>query len=200
MSDDVFEYDAPSSYDPGGQFLNAEGWFHCVVESVELNPVNQKTKALIPNAAFGVNFGVLAGTVDGQFGKTGNEIFFKPSLDQSEKSQAFAKKKIGRFWKAIGLDSGTAKEGKKIRIDPGLASSRQFIAKFEKTDDGKYIQLAYAEIYHVDDPEVATYPKHKEMLQSYPHRKVGANGSAPQPKGEYKEPSKTQGAISVDDL
>ena len=80
----------------GGSFLDVEGKFHCEIVLLELNPTG-KSGSLIANAFCKVNFNIVGGTNPAGVGKQANFVLFNPALDKSEKSNAWAKKRIFFF-------------------------------------------------------------------------------------------------------
>src|SRR5690606_19446811 len=95
--------------------------------------------------------------------------FWKPKLDQSEKSQAMDRRKNTAFCIATNLIDPN-QLGQRLVVDLSKANGQQFIAELspQKDADGKdsdkFLQLHYANIYHVDDPEVASVPKSADAL------------------------------------
>jgi hypothetical protein len=190
------KYKTGGDFDTGGGFLKAPGTFHFCITGVEENPTKkgkQNEGQLIDNAAFRVDLEVLAGTADGCVGKTCDIVFFHPK--PSDKNEgAFAKKKIDRFLLAVNLVKEEDKE-KELDIDLNLATGSQLVAKMELNEDGKHVGLAFADIFHVDDPAVAQVPKDAEALQliAPSKRRIGSQpkkdkAAVPPKKDEKKEP------------
>ena len=158
----------------GGSFLDVEGKFHCEIVSLELNPTG-KSGSLIPNAFCKVNFNIVGGTNPAGVGKQANFVLFNPALDKSEKSNAWAKKRIFFFLCAIGMHDEN--RGPKIQLNlatlPNAAIGRQFVCKmvFEVDQNtqqrDKFPSLSFCDLWHVDDPEAAD-AVNQGMLLEYP--------------------------------
>jgi hypothetical protein len=194
--DDVFEQDMPEDTEAGGNFLTAEGSYHLIVIDVNPRPMNAKGELM---QAFRVKFGVLAGTVDAQAGKEIDILFFDPKMDQKNQGE-FAKKRQARFWLATGMAD---KNDKKIKASFTDVRGRHCVARLEKTDDGKYLQLAFLEIYHIDDQEVVSVPKDTAAIDALPKEwgRIGAQPAAIKGQdAEYAEPVAKGAAVNVDDL
>jgi hypothetical protein len=170
-----FQHQAGEDFS-SGSFLQEPGTYHLCVTEVQENPTN-KGGSLIPNAAFRINCEVLAGTVGGQESKTTDLLFFHPKPGDKN-GGAFARKKIDRFLLAVGLMDENAK-GKNLDINLQQAIGRHFVVKLEMDDDNKFLQIAYSDIFHPDDPSVARIPK-SEMAMGMPGswRKIGAKPAA----------------------
>jgi hypothetical protein len=144
-----------------GGFLKEPGTYHFIITGMEETPT-KRDGSMIDNAAFRIALEALDGTFAGCKGKTCDMIFFHPKPG-GKNDGAFARKKMDRFFLAVGLISDDDKD-KEVDIDLNLAVGRQFVAKMELDDDGKFLQLSFADIFHVDDPSVGQVPKCKESL------------------------------------
>lgn len=164
-----------------GGFLSEPGTYHlCVTDATE-NPTN-KSGGLIDNAAFRVSCEVLSGTVAGQEHKTIDILFFHPKATDKNEG-AFARKKIDRFLLAVSLVGDDDKD-KDIDIDITKCVGRQFVAKLEQDEENaKFLRVAFADIYHVDDPAVKAVPKNEDALKLMPAalRKIGNQPAAAKP-------------------
>lgn len=156
-----------------GGFLSEPGTYHvCVTDATE-SPTN-KSGALIDNAAFRVAVEVLAGTVAGQEHKTQDLLFFHPKATDKNEG-AFARKKIDRFLLAVGLVSDEDKD-KDLDIDITKCVGRQFVVKLEHDEESqKFLRVAFADIFHVDDAAVKAVPKNEDALRLIPAamRRIG---------------------------
>lgn len=141
------------------QYLNEPGTYHCVITSVAENEGPKGN----PIDGFTVGLSVLDGTAKGQKDKSMNLCLFSPDQSKTEKSQEWARKKQTAFAIASGLID-LKKLGGKVQINLQDAAGRQVVLSLEHDDAGKYLQLSYANIYHVDDPRAANFPKDKEAL------------------------------------
>lgn len=144
----------------GGEstYLDQPGTYHCLVTAVG---ENQGPKGGVIDG-FTAHLAVLAGTVAGQKDKQKSLTLFSQDASKSEKSQEWAKKKQTAF--AIATEVvNLASLGKRVEVDLQSAVGRQLIITFEANDDG-YLDLHYANIYHIDDPRAAKFPKDAEAI------------------------------------
>lgn len=180
------------------QYLNEPGTYHMIVTSVAENEGPKGN----PIDGFTVGLSVLDGTAKGQKDKSTNLCLFSPDQSKSDKSQEWARKKQTAFVIASGLldlKKDLKKLGGKVQIDLQTAVGRQIVATFESDDSGKYMELSYANIYHVDDPRAANFPKDKEALAIIPkdQRKDATYFAPLLKKGES---TKTASRLSNSDL
>lgn len=170
------KWQSGDDYSSGGNFLSEPGTYHLCITDIDENPT-KRDGSLIDNAAFRVGLSVLDGTTEGQKEKTTDLTFFYPKPTDKDEGK-FRRKQIDRFFLAAGLlaesDKGAEKE-----IDLSDAVGRQIVAKLEPSSNGKYLQLAFADVYHVDDPAVKDIPKSAVALRLVPssQRKVGSQPS-----------------------
>lgn len=156
----------------GGNFLSTPGIYHAnVTQTYEgLAPPKNDGKQK-PIEGFSVALDILDGTVPGQKGKTINLTFFNGKRD-SKDGGAFSRKKQAAF--AIATNLITPEQlGKKVNIDLKNAVSQQVVLKLEKDEqnsegDKTYLQLSYADIWHVDDPRCESIPKLKAAIDLIP--------------------------------
>lgn len=147
------------------QYLSQPGTYHCAVVAVK---EGQGPKGN-PISGFTVELSVLAGTVEGQKDKTTNLCLFSPDMSKSQSSQEWSRKKQTAFVVATGLlDVG--KLGQRVEIDLSKAEGRQIVLTFymNEHEGKKNLELAYANIYHVDDPRAEKFPKDKAALEIVP--------------------------------
>lgn len=164
-----YDFDAPEAEEMGrsseGNFLAKPGQYHLTIANVA-EGVGPKGK---PIDGFCVTVLVLTGTSPGQKGKVANIMFFAPKLS-SKDGGAFLRRKMTAFGIAANLIDPSAL-GKRVSLELKDAINHQVIAKFEssKADDGReYIDLAYADIWHVDDPRCETVPKDASAITLIP--------------------------------
>ena len=176
------------------QYLNEPGTYHMIVTSVAENEGPKGN----PIVGFTVGLSVLDGTAKGQKDKSTNLCLFSPDQSKSDKSRKWARMKQTAFVVASGVLE-PSKLGGKVQINLQTAVGRQIVATFESDDSGKYMQLSYANIYHVDDPRAANFPKDKEALAIIPkdQRKDAAYFASLMTKGES---TKTASRLSNSDL
>ncbi len=176
MSDDVFEMEAPKEMvRGGGAFLEVEGTFHLKVLDIDTQPKKADGSAMF-DAAMKVSFEALGGTVEGVNGRQFTETFWKPNLSDEPKKQDRTKAKIAWFLVAIGMRE--ASDQGPLRFAPKAAIGRQLIArtKFRTDREGNVktfngnpqIEIAFNDMFHVDDPTKAGVPKNAEALAAYP--------------------------------
>ena len=175
------EWQTGNDFDSGSAFISEPGCYHMLVSSVKF-PAQTNSGKEIPNGLFTVVLAAAASTVPSQVGKQLTLTFFAPSINHSDQGK-FATKKVDRFLLATGLISEDDKNVKKA-IDPNKAQGHQIMVKLEKSkgkDDKERVDIAYADIYHVDDPEVAEWPKNAEQLAKIhkSRRKTDAKPSEP---------------------
>jgi hypothetical protein len=170
------------------------GTYHMLITSVAENegPKGRRIDG------FTVGLSVLDGTVKEQKDKSTNLCLFSPDQSKSDKSQEWARKKQTAFAIASGLIDLT-KLGGKVQIDLQNAVGRQIVATFESDDKGQYVDLSYANIYHVDDPRAANFPKDREALAVIPkdQRKETMYFA---PLTKRNDPAKQTSRLSASDL
>ena len=181
------EWQTGEDVSSGETFLTQPGRYHCVVADLS-EPATKRDGTIIQGTLFGVTFAVAGGPQDS---KTVNVSFFGPSL-QSKDNGAMARKKVDRFLFAAGLvDTSELGKAKKINLEDAIG--RQVCVEFELDKDGKYLQLKYANIYHVDDPEASDIQKSNEFLNMIPAdlrrpgmQRLGKQQPAPASKADGK--------------
>ena len=210
-----YEVEMPESTDAGGgNFATEEGWFHFACMELEESPTSKAGQML---DGFRAGAEILSGEVAGQEGKSLEFMFFNPKLTDKNNGE-MAKKKQARFLLATGvLDSAAVKPGEKVTVDLQVAVGRQFVAKVvhdnREGGSGKFLQLNFADIYHVDDPAVAKVPKCQKSLGLLPATLRKKPESFAKPKAEGNGNGSTGGtapaakrepvpasSVSLDDL
>lgn len=163
-----FTMEAPESVETGGSFLEQPGTYHFAVLDVDEQP-QSKSGQLIDG--FRVTAEVLAGTVDGQEGRQVDLIFFNPKLTDKNNGE-FAKKRQWRFGMAVCLVGGPKKPGEQATVNLQDAKGRQFIATVayddRDTSGRKFLQLNFADIWHVDDPQAPRFRLNEAALAWLP--------------------------------
>lgn len=164
----ALRHNAGGDVSTGGNWMSEPGIYHMlVVESTE-----QPTKrdgSPISEAICRVTLSCLAGTVDGQR-DNGFDLTFWHGKPGDEKSQAYATKRLDRFFLATGLMTRAEIEQKVLKdIELADANGRQLVLELEERESAttgkKFLDLKFAEIYHVDDPAVASVPKDAAALK-----------------------------------
>lgn len=176
------------------QYLSEPGTYHFIINTVAENEGPKGN----PIDGFTVGLMVLDGTNKSQKDKSTNLCLFSPDASKSDKSQEWARKKQTAFAIASQLID-LKKLGGKVQINLQDAVGRQVIATFEHDDSGKYMQLSYANIYHVDDPRAANFPKDAEALAIIP-KEFRKESMYFAPLTKRGESTKTASRLSNSDL
>lgn len=143
-------------------YASKDGRYHCIItEWVENPPKADKTPM---EGAVKVGFEIVAGTDKNEIKKTHNEMFFPP--DETKEGGGFAAIKLTRLIVAI---SGVHQPGVEVEITDKDAIGRQLVLELahraDKNDPQKiYFGLKGANLWHVDDSDVADVPKDAEAL------------------------------------
>jgi hypothetical protein len=159
-----FDFETPDTYDSDSPFLSEPGTYHMQVLDLQ-EGVNAKGTVI---DGFSVDLAVVEGP---QKGKKINVSILKPKPDASDNGKRIATQRISNFAIAANLlDPNQAGAGKRVSVDLLAAVQQQIVARFsiDYRNEKKYLQLDYASIWHVDDPEVAKVPKSAEFLALLP--------------------------------
>lgn len=140
----------------GNKFLDTPGEFHMVTEAVQWPPLDNNECEVI-DRLFDLKCRVLAGP-DGTVGKTTTLKFWKPTQDKPS-----SKKRIDRCLLALSIADPEDKN-KQIEIKLEDFPGRQFFVKLDKNKNG-YLNISFSNIFHVDDPEAASYPRDANMIE-----------------------------------
>ncbi len=181
-----FEWKPGGDVSTGGGWASEPGWYHVLITNMIYPPVDGQGQ-LISDCAFVVDCEIVEGTDKSQIGKSRDIRFYLPkSTDKNE--GAFAKKKIDRFF--VSVDLATEEQIiNKVAIKPDLtqAVGHQFYVHLEKPEGKTYLQLAYSDVFHIDDPAVKDYPKSVAFLEKI-NPKFRHIGARPAPAAK-KEPA-----------
>lgn len=170
-----FEMDAPDAdtMDKGGTYLATPGTYHFKIDHVDEHPVGRDKQLL---DGFRVELSVLDGPrdTDGNCLEASKKIditFFNPKLNSKDNGE-FARRKQAAFLIAAGLIDNS-KLGQRVSVELSHAINRQLVAEVERGTDEhgqpkKFLELAFANIYHVDDPKAASCPKNAKALALLP--------------------------------
>ncbi len=194
----TFEFDAPAADEmvSGGLYLDEPGTYHVVVTEVEEQPEKQDGTVM---DGFRVKFSVLAGTVEGQEDKLLSLLLFNPDMSHKD-GGAFAKRRQAKFLYATGLLDESAL-GKRVKIDLQDAIGRHCVIQVEKEDDdSKFLQLKYDNIWHVDHPDAAKFPRNDAALGLLPDDQRRDPSSFPTRKAAGKNGAKKKPDVNLDDL
>jgi hypothetical protein len=139
-----------------------DGKYHVLItEWIENPPKSDQTPM---EGAVKVGFEILHGTDKNEIKKTHNETFFPP--DETKDGGGFNAVKLTRLVVAI---SGVHQPGVEVEVTQEDAIGRQLVIELahraDKTNPSKiYFGLKGANLWHVDDPEVADVPKNADAL------------------------------------
>lgn len=167
------DFDAPEDAAAGGgNFLTTPGTYHFVVSHVD---ERAKKNDGTPVDAICIHATVVDGTTRKDGVCTEREREVKLTLHDpkptSKDGGEFSRKKQARAFIALGAMKPADLGKRGIRIDLTQCVGRQFVAKIEVKDGergGKFADLAYADIWHIDDPEAASYPKSEQAIAMIP--------------------------------
>lgn len=205
-----FEMEMPESFDTGGSFLTEPGTYHLAVLNVDEQPQAKNGQLL---DGFRVDFEVLAGP---HAKKQVEVTFWNPKLTDKNNGE-MAKKKQGRFVTNTGLVAA-AKPGERVTVDLQQAKGRQVIATLAQRENQndpskKYIDLNFADIWHVDDPAAPNCDRNQDALKLLPKSlrrdpasfkpAAPANGSGSSNNGGSSKPdtaAATAGSSLLDDI
>lgn len=169
------DFDMPDTIETGGDAnrLKKEGSFHFAIDNLDTEPVSEEGKAL---DGWRVSMQVLDGTVreNGvctEKKKTIDILLFNPKLNGKDGGK-WARLKQARLLVAAGLVEPNA-TGKGVSFDPEKAGGCQICAKLQLKQEqdgsqGKFLEFAYADIFHVDDPDAKDIPKDAAALKLLP--------------------------------
>jgi len=219
------DFDAPSSAERGGgNFIEEPGTYHVVVTDVN-DEVMDSNNQLVEG--FEVVVQVLDGTTRDKSGKCTqldrtSKVRFRSPLPTDKNEGEFFRKRQMRFFIATGLLTPAQLGKSGLKIDLGAAKDAQLVMGFSKEEyQGKErINLSFYDIFHVDDPDAAGFPKCEKSLKLLPTSGRVANPEAffaplqgddkpksPPPSTEKSEPAEqpaaahaATGGIDIDDI
>lgn len=175
--------EAPESVSGGGGFLDQPGTYHFVV-SQAFDDQGKRKKDGSRSAISGctLELACLSGTVEGCEGKSHSETLFYPSPQGSEKANEVKKRALAALLIACNQmkpeNLGGSMSIDQSVLDAIVQRETQIVMKLRQQmeNDGngnytvatKFLELDYANVYHVDDPEVAAIPKNSEAINLIP--------------------------------
>lgn len=199
------EMEMPDSFETGGAYLQEPGTFHLAVTDIEEHPTSRNGTLI---DGFRAEVEVLGGP---QSRRQAELMFFSPKPTDKNNGE-MAKKKQARFALATGIIPA-AKPGEKVTVDLAKAKGRQLIATLahreSQTDSTKkFIDLNFADIWHVDDPSAPKCELSQEALsllpkslrrppESFVKPAAGGNGSS---GGNSKTTAPPAANNNMDDL
>lgn len=154
------EYQTGDNFDAGGSF-KIPGRYHLIVDYAEENPTDRNGQPR-PDVMYEVGFKIVGAANPAHVDKKIDQISFFAPKGTEKDGGVFIRKKSDRFLLAVNLlqpdDIGKSKS-----INLAQAAGQQLCAEFALSEKG-YMQIAFANIYHVDDPEAADIPKNEKLL------------------------------------
>ncbi len=163
---------ATTSYGASGgeAWLKKPGTFHARVVKVEEPALAKKTQ--LPLNGFRVTFAVLSGKLDdgtdigAEVGKQFDYLFFYPDSDKTPEQNLWPIKKITAFLVGAGLMNESA-IGQDVDVELQHSINRQLVIQMAAGKDD-FLDLHYSNIYHIDDPRVASIPRDQAALKLLP--------------------------------
>lgn len=191
----TLEIDQPESIEGGGNFVDMPGMYHAAITGVDESPVSN---AGDPLSALKLTLSILAGTVPSQVGRTFSLTLWHPS---AQDSSDMPKKKLTCFAIAANLIKDHV-PGQRASVDPSQAMGQQLVLKLApkrkknqttgEWEDTDRLDLAYADIWHVDDEAIQknSIPLCKKSLDLIPAglRKATPVAAAANAAGASKSP------------
>jgi len=163
----TYDYDCPEDVNEDNvygdvNYLEVECWAHAKITCADASPKDKNGNSR-SNAIVELTMEVLAATEQGQEGKVVKEIIWGPKLDATDGGK-FARRKIGRLAIATGLVDENSK-GKRVSVDFSKLEGRQMIVQFKlDSDEKKYMGIAFADMYHIDDPRKKNVPRDQTAI------------------------------------
>jgi hypothetical protein len=169
-------------------FLKEKGKYHVVVTAYDLEPRNKNNELI---EGFTVDFEVLEGTVRHnnictEVGKTYQHTFYNVAPNDSEKQKERKNAQRAAFYIATELAT-KADLGKQIKFDINDCLNRQCVIELQfknKKDDvtgewipTEFLEIAYANIWAVDDRYAAATPKDIVALKIIGKEHAATNGA-----------------------
>lgn len=163
-----FEVEVPDSLESESNFLSQPGTYLFAIEDVKVgvgpkgNAMEGATIALV----------VLSGTVASEVKKTFNHMAGFPKATDKDGGK-FRSKVLSRFLLAAN-QLNPSQKGQKIKVDENNLRGQMIVASLEmgdKKDNGKqYLEIGNGgmDVWHIDDPHVATIPKDAGALKLIP--------------------------------
>jgi hypothetical protein len=184
-------FDAAEDTGMASQFVEVPGVY--MLRVVGVHP-DATWKGEVRAECLGIEMVVVGAGVESEKDKGFNVNFFAQGPKDTEKGAGFKKRKLTALFIALDLISADnlGKGGLKVNVKDAVG--RHVVMKLDKNDNG-YMDICYADIWHVDDPKAAgkhineavlnTIPaalrheaKYFEKLRKDPHAKPAAGSSA----------------------
>lgn len=145
------------------EFLKEPGKYHMVVVAHRTNRMAKDT--IIDGNT--LDCVVQAGTTEGQEDKKFGITLHNPKISASDKGKSWFRRKLSAILVACNLIE-PIKLGGTCDKDWVDMIGAQLIVDLVHDDEGKYLDINFANIYHVDDPRVKDVPKNKAAIAVLP--------------------------------
>jgi hypothetical protein len=172
----------------GDQYVDVPGLYHFLIDQVKVG-LTQKDE---PQDGSTVEMTCLAGDDAGQVGRKCNVTLWDLDESKSADDQKQAIKRLTNFFIAVNQIQPT-QLGAEVDVKPEEAAGHQIMLRLghkqkKVTENGKtkwiddpeskFLQIAYSDIFHVDDPSVAKAKKDVKTIGLIPaqYRHTGAEG------------------------
>lgn len=196
----IYQFETAEDVDLGKTYVNQEGTYHIVVTEIEDRPQDDRGRQQDYLLLTGV---ILAGTVGTQEERLVSLRFFPPNLNSRDQGK-FAKKKLTRLFEALSF-TGPETRGKTVSMELDDAIGRQIVVGIERQtyevrhgkragQTAEHFDLAFASIFHIDDPAVKDIPKHEPALAFIPQ------ALRRDPKSFAKRSPALPAEVSLDDI
>jgi hypothetical protein len=145
-----------------GGYAMKDGKYHVIITQWNENPPDNDDKPIEGGVEVGLE--ILDGTEKSEIKKIRSETFYAP--DETKEGGGFAAVKLTKLIVAI---SGVHRPGVEVEVTENDAIGRQLIVELgsrpnKKNPNKPYFGIKGANMWHVDDPEVADVPKNADAL------------------------------------
>jgi hypothetical protein len=164
--------DAEDMQSTAGNFVDMEGKAHCTIQAAEVNASrgDKMVKGFMYELvvqAFEPISKVSKEVANSQLNRT-FRMFFANGDATNKDGGKFAQKKQAAALIAANVISPSDLGKKGVEINVGNAVNHQVCVQFalgkEDNNGKRWIDLFFDNIYHVDDPRAASFPKHADVL------------------------------------
>lgn len=153
----------------GSDFLNTPGTYHLLIDRIRVGLSSKDS----PMDGSTVEYTVLDGDVQGQAGKKGHVTLWDIKMDKPIEDQGVTVRCLTNFFLATNVLQ-PKDLGEEIDIKPEDAESHQVVIKLQYesklengkwVEDRKFLRINFSDVFHVDDPAVASVPKDASALK-----------------------------------
>jgi hypothetical protein len=171
----------PSALKGPSGFLDQPGTYHLLVENLKVG-LNSKDE---PFNGTTVEVQCLGGSVAGQEQKKVSLTLWDIDASKPEDEQKQTVKRLWAFYIATNVLQPADMQSGDVDFDEKLAIDNQLVVKLQHkqkkfVENGKavwrddpssrFLEIAYADIFHVDDPDVASVPKNADAIAIIPKK------------------------------